>query len=68
MARAGVGWTVRDLAREAKVSPDTVVRFETGDPLRERTVDAMQMALEKAGIVFIAEDGVSEGVLLHKRL
>ena len=66
MARAGLGWNVRDLAREAKVSPDTVVRFENDVPLRERTVDAMRAALEKAGIEFIPDNGTAEGVLLRK--
>jgi transcriptional regulator with XRE-family HTH domain len=52
MARAGLGWGIRDLARAAKVSLDTVVRFERGEVLRERTVEALQRAFELAGVEF----------------
>jgi transcriptional regulator with XRE-family HTH domain len=52
MARAALGWGVRDLARAAKVSVDTVGRFERGEPLKERTVEAIQRALEAAGVEF----------------
>lgn len=64
MARAAVGWGVRELADAAKVSSDTVVRFERGETLRERTVDAIRDALEKAGVVFIPENGGGAGVRL----
>jgi hypothetical protein len=33
----------------AKVSPDTVARFERGEDLKERTIEAIRTALEKAG-------------------
>jgi hypothetical protein len=68
MARAAVGMGVRELATAAKVSPDTVARLERGDPLRERTVEAIQVALEAAGVEFIAENGGGPGVRLRKRL
>jgi transcriptional regulator with XRE-family HTH domain len=48
-----MGWGVRDLARAAKVSPDTVARFERGESLRQRTVSCLVEALETAGIEFI---------------
>ena len=64
MARAAVGWGVRDLAAAAKVSIDTVARFERGDELKERTVEAMQRALEAAGIEFINGNGGGPGVRL----
>jgi hypothetical protein len=66
MARVAVGWGVRDLAREAKVSTDTVARFERGDELKERTVDALRGALEAAGVEFIPENGGGAGVRLRK--
>jgi transcriptional regulator with XRE-family HTH domain len=53
MARAALGLGVRKLAAAAKVSPDTVVRFERGERLRERTVASLQQVLEAAGIEFI---------------
>jgi len=50
MARAALGLGVRELAAAAKVSIDTVARFERGDELKERTIDALQRALEAAGV------------------
>jgi predicted transcriptional regulator len=64
MARAALQIGVRDLATLAKVSASTVARFEAGDELKERTIDAMRAALEKAGVEFIAENGGGLGVRL----
>ena len=64
MARAALGWGVRELAAAAKVSPDTVARFERGDELKERTIDALQRALETAGVEFT--NGDQPGVRLTK--
>lgn len=58
MARVALGWGVRDLAREAKVSSDTVARLERGEMLKGRTVEALQRALEAAGVVFL-DDGAT---------
>lgn len=66
MARAALGLGVRDLAALAKVSPDTVARFERGDTLRERTVEDLRRALEEAGVEFIPENGGGAGVRLKK--
>lgn len=66
MARVAVGWGVRDLAREAKVSTDTVARLERGDLLKEATISAIRAALESAGVEFIAENGGGAGVRLRK--
>ena len=65
MARAALGWGVRDLASVAKVSVDTVARFERGEPLKERTVEAIQRALEAAGVEFT--NGDQPGVRLRRR-
>jgi transcriptional regulator with XRE-family HTH domain len=64
MARAALGLGVRDLAAAAKVSVDTVVRFERGDELKERTIEALRRALEAAGVEFTNAD--QPGVLLTK--
>jgi len=66
MARAALGMGVRELAVAAKVSVDTVARFERGDELKERTIDALQRALEAAGVEFIDENGGGPGVRLRK--
>ena len=67
MARAALGWGVRELAAAAKVAIDTVVRFERGDELKERTVEAIQRVLEAEGIEFIDANGGGAGVRLKKR-
>jgi transcriptional regulator with XRE-family HTH domain len=64
MARAALDLGIRELARAAKVSIDTITRFERGDPLKERTVEAIQRALEVAGAEFT--NGDHPGVRLTK--
>lgn len=64
MARAALGLGVRDLAAAAKVAIDTVARFERGDELKERTIEALQRALEEAGVEFT--NGDKPGVRLSK--
>ena len=64
MARAALGLGVRELAAAAKVSIDTVARFERGDQLKERTIDALQHALEAAGVEFT--NGDQPGVRLAR--
>lgn len=66
MARAGLGWGIRELARAAKVSVDTVVRFERGEELKERTVEALQRAFEAAGVEFV--NGDRPGLRLGSRV
>jgi len=66
MARAAIELGVRELAEAAKVSTNTVTRFERGEELRDRTVDAIRAALEAAGVEFIAENGGGAGVRLRK--
>jgi hypothetical protein len=57
---------VRKLALVADVSRDTVVRFERGDEVKAITVEAIQDALERAGVFFIdAHDG-GPGARLRK--
>ena len=67
MARAALGLGVRQLAAAAKVSIDTVARFERGDELKERTIEALKRALEGAGVEFIDENGGGPGVRLRRR-
>lgn len=66
MARAGLGMSVRDLADRAQVSTNTISRLEAGDELKPRTVEAIQRALEEAGVIFVAENGEGPGVRLRK--
>lgn len=58
MARAALKIGVRDLAKAAKVSPATIVRFEAGGVMVERTIDTIRAALERLGIEFIGDHTV----------
>jgi transcriptional regulator with XRE-family HTH domain len=64
MARAALKLSVRDLAKLAHVATGTIVRLEAGEALQPRTVEAIQRALEKAGVTFT--NGDSPGVRLKK--
>ena len=67
MARAAVGWGVRELAKKAGVTANTVTRIENGADAKQSTIDRLQHALEAAGIEFIQENGGGLGVRLRKR-
>jgi transcriptional regulator with XRE-family HTH domain len=64
MARAALQLGIRDVAKLAKVAPSTISRLEAGETLQPRTIDAVQHALEKAGVVFI--NGDQPGVRLKR--
>ena len=66
MARAGIGLSVRELAERARVSTNTITRFEGGEPLKGRTVDAIRDVFTAVGIEFIPENGGGAGVRLRK--
>jgi transcriptional regulator with XRE-family HTH domain len=67
MARAAVGWGVRELAKKAGLTANTVTRIENGADAKQSTMDRLQHALEAAGIEFIQENGGGPGVRLRKR-
>src|SRR5688572_5914468 len=64
MARAAVGWGVRDLAKQAGVTANTVTRIENGADAKQSTIDALKRALEAVGIEFT--NGEQPGVRLSK--
>jgi transcriptional regulator with XRE-family HTH domain len=64
MARAAVGWGVRELAERAGVTANTVTRIENGADAKQSTMDRMQGALEAAGVEFT--NGDQPGVRLTK--
>jgi transcriptional regulator with XRE-family HTH domain len=64
MARAAIGWGVRELAEKAGVTANTVTRIENGADAKQSTIDALQRALEAAGIEFT--NGAQPGVRLTK--
>jgi len=49
-ARGLLKWTVRDLAREAGVSPTTVNLLEADRPFRQATADAIVAAFDRHNV------------------
>ncbi len=64
MARAALRIGVLKLAAMAKVATGTITRLEAGVELKPRTVEAVQTALEKAGVEFT--NGNKPGVRLKR--
>jgi len=64
MARAAIGWGVRDLAEKAGITANTVTRIENGADAKKSTMDALQRALEMGGVEFT--NGDQPGVRLAK--
>lgn len=62
-----MGLGVVELAKLARVSTNTIVRFERGESLKETTTEHLRTVLEDAGIEFIPENGGGPGVRLAKR-
>jgi transcriptional regulator with XRE-family HTH domain len=67
MARAALGWTVRDLAEAAGIHRNTVNNIEVGRFAGDAaTLVAIEKAMRRAGVDFIDENGGGEGVRLRK--
>jgi len=68
-ARALLGWSQTELARQAGMSLPTVKRVETekGPKVSNDARSALQHALTLGGVEFIAENGGGPGVRLSKR-
>ena len=64
MARAAIGWGVRELAKLAGVTANTVTRIENGADAKQSTMDRLQRALEMEGIEFT--NGDQPGVRLTR--
>ena len=62
-ARGLVGWSANKLAEAAGVSPDTIRSFESGRTgnLSAANQEAVQKALEKAGVQFLENGDVARG-------
>ena len=67
MARAALGWGVRDLAEKTGLTANTVSRIENGSDARGSTLQAIRQAFVNNGIEFIDENGGGAGVRLRDR-
>ena len=65
-ARGLLNWTVRDLAEQSGVHRNTVTRIETDATLPGHAIEAVQRALDSAGVIFVDENGEGPGVRLRK--
>ena len=69
MARAALGWTVRDLENKSKINKNTISRYEAGREVLSGTIDKLEKVLESAGITFIQEDDLGgPGIRMQKAL
>ena len=69
-ARALLGWRQEDLAKFAKVGLATIARIEQGEGVVQgnfATIIKIQQALEREGIIFIAEPDGGVGVKFQKK-
>lgn len=66
MARAALGWGVRDLACRAQVSPSTIARIENGSGSLTETLEKLKTTLEAGGVEFIPANGLGPGVCLKQ--
>jgi transcriptional regulator with XRE-family HTH domain len=68
MARAALNWTVRDLAKAARLHRNTITNIETGRYVGDsETLEKIATVLKRAGVEFIDENGGGPGVRLRKR-
>jgi transcriptional regulator with XRE-family HTH domain len=67
LARTALGLTVRQSAELVGVSHETIVGIEAGRAsVKEKTIEKVCTALEKAGCIFLDENGEGPGVRLRK--
>jgi transcriptional regulator with XRE-family HTH domain len=65
-ARSLLGWTQQTLADKSVVAVNSVRAVERDLPYpKSETVEAIKGALRRAGIVFLPEDNMGEGVRLN---
>jgi transcriptional regulator with XRE-family HTH domain len=67
-ARALLAWSQDDLSVKARISKTTLALFEIGErnPYA-RTLAALRRSLERAGVVFIDQNGGGPGVRLKRK-
>lgn len=59
MARAALGWSIRETANKVHVGVNTLSRFESGGRAYTSTADALRTVYEGAGVEFLGEGAPS---------
>ena len=65
-ARGLLSWSQGDLVQNCGLSAATIRAFERGGPMRDSNRNLLRMTFERAGVIFIAENGEGAGVRLRK--
>ena len=69
MARAALGWTVRDLAEKTGLHRNTISNIEVGKYAGDAaSLAAIETTLRRSGVEFIDANGGGEGVRLRRAL
>jgi transcriptional regulator with XRE-family HTH domain len=69
MARAALGWSLKDLADRADVNINTISRYESGSQVMSGTISKIEAVLLKEGVIFLEEEGhLGPGVRLKRQL
>src|ERR1700704_6060862 len=69
MARAALGWSLKDLAERAEVNLNTISRYEAGSQVMSGTLSKLEAVLVREGVIFLDDDGeLGPGVRLRRQL
>lgn len=52
MARAGLGWSLDDLASASGIARRSIARFEAGEAVRPETSETLRQTFVKEGVAF----------------
>ncbi|OAP39262.1 DNA-binding protein [Sinorhizobium saheli] len=65
-ARALLDWTQTELSARVSISAVSIRAFEKGGEMRDSNLKLIRLTFERAGVVFIPENGGGAGVRLAK--
>jgi transcriptional regulator with XRE-family HTH domain len=69
MARAALGWSLKELAEKAEVNINTISRYESGSQVMTGTINKIEAVLLEEGVIFLEDDGEwGPGVRLKRQL
>src|ERR1700680_1019625 len=69
MARAALGWSLKELAERAEVNINTISRYEAGSQVMSGTISKIEAVLLKEGVIFLGDEGdLGPGVRLRRQL